>query len=89
MMRVHRNRNYNLVKNNKQPQAKKVVNGVCANKLLVVVPLTMKLGTPIHHGKVFTKTENTMLYITTNSLRQKRLSNGVTAYNLLMMGPLK
>ena len=37
------------------------VNGVCAYKLLVIGPLTMKLGTLIHHDKVFTETENTRL----------------------------
>ena len=36
-------------------------NGVCAYKLLVVGPLTMKLGTLIHHDREFIKTEITSL----------------------------
>ena len=55
MMRVHRNRNYKFVNNNKQPQAiktyKMIINGVGASDLLMVGPLTMKLGTLIHHDK--------------------------------------
>ena len=46
--------------------------------LFAVGPLT--IGTLIRHDKVFSETEN--------SLGQKRLLNGVSAYNLLMMGPL-
>ena len=63
MIRVNRNINYKLViiNNSKQPQAVKLVNGVCAYKLLVVGPLTMKLGTLIRHDKEFSETENTRL----------------------------
>ena len=55
MMRVHRNRNYKLVNNNKQPQAIKLVNGVCASNLLIVGPLTMKLGTLMYHDESSSK----------------------------------
>ena len=53
---------------------KNFVNGVCAYayKLVLVGPLTMKLGTLIYHDKPFIETEIT---ITTNSLRK----NGVSA----------
>ena len=51
MRRVHRNRNYK-VNNNKHPQA---INGVCAYKLLVVGPLTMKLGTLMYHDESSSK----------------------------------
>ena len=48
----------------------------------------MKLGTLMYHDKELIETEITRLYATTNSLRQKRLLNGVSAHNLVMMGPL-
>ena len=53
----------------------------------MVGPLTMKLGTLIHHDKSSSK-HKLQGYKQQNSLRQQRLLNGVSAYNLLMMGPL-
>ena len=46
MIRVHRNRSYKVVNNNKQPQAKKTFKwcDVSAYNLLVMGPLIMKLG---------------------------------------------
>ena len=41
---IKRNRNYKVVNNNKQPQAKRLLNGVSAYNLLMVGPLTKKLG---------------------------------------------
>ena len=61
MMRVNQSTNYKVVNNNKQSQAIKLVNGVCAYKLLVVGLLTMKLGTLIHHDKEFIDTQTTRL----------------------------
>ena len=44
MIRVHRNRIIYKVVNNKQPQAKKLLNSASAYSLLMMGPLTMKLG---------------------------------------------
>ena len=41
---IKRNRNYMVVNNNKQPQAKNTFNGVSAYNLVMMGPLTMKLG---------------------------------------------
>ena len=38
-----------LVNDNKQPRAKKLANDFCSYNLLVVGPLTIKLGTLINH----------------------------------------
>ena len=51
MIRVHCKMNYKFVNNNKQPQAIKLVHSVCASNLLMVGPLTTKLGTLIYNDE--------------------------------------
>ena len=46
-----RNRNYKFVNNNKQPQAKRLLNGVSSYNLLMVGPLTIHLGALMYHDK--------------------------------------
>ena len=49
----------------------------------MVGPLTMKLGTLIHHDKSSSKQK-----LQGSNQQQTASGNGVSAYNLLMMGPL-
>ena len=83
MIIVHLNKNHKCVNSLGQ----NLVNGVCAFNILMVDPLTMKLGTLIYHGKRSLKQKIQACKKTTSALRRKRIVNNVCAYNLLMVSP--